>query len=88
MAKLAVFMSVPKKLIIHCPFSAREEEPVAASYDMVELGDFVGTVASKPALQGVVLSDKRTPRSRASCSKVMGIKDPTPHTTNTSAAQP
>ena len=44
---------------------------------------FGGGVTSRFALHGFVLSDNNTPRSRASCSSVMGIKDPTPQTTNT-----
>jgi hypothetical protein len=35
-----------------------------------------GCDASKPAVHGLVLSEAITPLSRASCSRVMGIKEP------------
>ena len=87
-AKLAVFMLIPKKFIIHCLLSAPGDEASPASYSRVLLRTFAGMVVLELALQGTVPSERRTPRSRASCSKVIGIKDPTPQTTKTSAAQP
>lgn len=88
MAKLAVLMSVPKKLMIHCPLSSRGGKGPDALFDVVALGNAVGMVVLELALHDTVLSERRKPRSRASCSNVIGMKDPTPHTTKTSAAQP
>lgn len=44
---------------------------------------FVGLAVSKDGEQGFDLSERSTPRSRASCSSVIGIKDPTPQMTKT-----
>ena len=81
MAKLAVLISAPRKLMIHCPASARGESVCIALCGEVELA--TGWEVWKDAEHGLDLSDKRTPRSRASCSKVIGMKDPTPQMTNT-----
>ena len=62
MAKLAVFMLVPKKLIMHCPLSARGDESLA------------GVVVLKPALQDTDPSDRRTPRSRAEMVSILAAR--------------
>lgn len=40
-------------------------------------------MAGREALHGVWRSESRTPFSRASCSRVTGMKEPMPHTTKT-----
>ena len=81
MAKLAVLISAPRKFMIHCADSASidNDRMTWPGSDEVEGGATVW----KDAEQGLVLSCKRTPRSRASCSKVMGMKDPIPQMTKT-----
>src|SRR5580658_1905150 len=74
MAKLAVVTSVPKMRIIHWPFPFCPEAlismPAAEATRLVPLFD------AAFAIQGVILSDQRTPRSRANCSNVTGRKEP------------
>lgn len=66
MAKLAVLISIPRKNITHCPRSlAFEETPLGGRRGCDELDP-----------QGVFLSERRTPFSRASCSRVIGMKEP------------
>ena len=81
MAKLAVLISAPKKYMIHCADSASIDKDRITWFDSDELE--LGATVWKDAEQGLVLSCKRTPRSRASCSKVMGMKDPIPQMTKT-----
>ena len=76
MAKLAVLISAPRMCTMHWPLSAgavavlmrREERAVERGRDGLEM--------SVLGPQGVVWSERRTPRSRASCSRVIGRKDP------------
>lgn len=62
--------------MIHWPVSTRGENVRMASCGRRE-------VALGVEEQGLDLSDKKTPRSRASCSRVIGMKDPTPQMTKT-----
>ena len=64
-AKLAVLISMPRMYTTHCPLSGR------GAADHIDGGE-----ALKLALQGVIRSDSRTPFSRASCSRVTGMKEP------------
>ena len=80
-AKLAVLISAPRRLMIHWPVSIRGENVRMASCGREEVA--LGVEVSKVPEQGLDLSDKRTPRSRASCSRVIGMKDPTPQMTKT-----
>lgn len=74
MAKLAVLISIPKIVIIH--WFASEEGGFLAAVRSLNVALKPGCGASKPAVHGFVLSEARTPLSRASCSRVMGIKEP------------
>lgn len=77
MAKLAVLISIPSMLTTHCAASAFEEK---AEYS----GDVAAAAAGRETfLHGVVRSERRTPFSRASCSRVTGMKLPIPQTTKT-----
>jgi hypothetical protein len=79
MAKLAVLISTPRMWTTHCPFSGlglKRASKVFAERERLEW--MVGFVA----LQGAPL-ERRTPFSRASCSRVTGMKLPIPHTTKT-----
>lgn len=76
MAKLAVFISAPSRRIMHWPVSGRGEDALLSAWAMEVSLSVDRDGLSKLALQGVDLSDKSTPRSRASCSNVMGMKDP------------
>ena len=69
MAKLAVLTSEPRMRTTHCRLSSAAWRPSSA--------DPLWT-ASLMALRvhGVLWSASRTPTSRASCSRVMGMKDP------------
>ena len=66
MAKLAVLISIPRKYITHCPRSFLLEK--------IASGGRRGCDELDP--QGVFLSERRTPFSRASCSRVIGMKEP------------
>jgi hypothetical protein len=82
MAKLEVVISVPNRRITHWVSSL---SPALASKRITV------ALASSPGgfdEQLVVLSDHRTAFSFASCSRVTGRKEPTPHTAKTSAARP
>ncbi len=81
MAKLAVLISAPRKFMIHCADSASIDNDRITWFGSEEL-EF-GAMVWKDAEQGLVLSCKRTPRSRASCSRVIGMKDPIPQMTKT-----
>ena len=76
-AKLAVLMSVPNIFTTHW-LSARCARFAGESRGKTEMAEGVGLrgVDLVWVLQRVVLSDSSTPRSRASCSKVIGIKEP------------
>jgi hypothetical protein len=65
-AKLAVFICHPPIYTTHCPRSLRVPTP----------GFKPGGGCDELDPQGVMPSESRTPFSRASCSRVMGIKDP------------
>ena len=77
MAKLAVLISAPKKLMIHCPFSPLEGAEVAISWTREAFpgGTEMGLLWDVP-LQGLLRSESSVPPSRASCSRVIGIKEP------------
>lgn len=81
MAKLAVLISAPRKFMIHCADSASIDKDRITWSGSEELE--LGAAVWKDAEQGLLLSCKRTPRSRASCSRVMGMKDPIPQMTKT-----
>lgn len=81
MAKLAVLISAPRKFIIHCADSASTDNDRMIWFGSEELE--CGAAVRKDAEQGLLLSCKRTPRSRASCSRVIGMKDPIPQMTKT-----
>ena len=81
MAKLAVLISAPRKFMIHCADSASIDNDRMTCFGSEEL-EF-GAAVWKDAEQGLLLSCKRTPRSRASCSRVIGMKDPIPQMTKT-----
>ena len=81
MAKLAVLISAPRKFMIHCADSASIDNDRTTWSGSEELE--CGIAVWKDAEQGLLLSCKRTPRSRASCSRVMGMKDPIPQMTKT-----
>ena len=69
MAKLAVVISDPKRVMIHWSFS----------FSVTALTRKLASEAlpgSTFATQGVVLSDQNTPLSRANCSSVTGRKEP------------
>ena len=76
MAKLAVFISTPSRCMMHWPVSGRGDDAFLSRWARGVSIIVEEDGLSKLALQGVDLSDKRTPRSRASCSNVMGMKDP------------
>ena len=80
MAKLAVLISAPRKLMTHWPASTRDrdERLVLLLCSKDDIAEAVG-MGSVRVLQGLVLSDSKTPRSRASCSKVIGMKEPKQH---------
>jgi hypothetical protein len=80
MAKLAVLISMPRMVTTHCPASWWG----LAKAEKVDEGETAG----RAALHGVEWSERRTPFSRASCSRVTGMKEPIPQTTKTSAAHP
>ena len=65
-AKLAVLISIPKTYTTHCPWSL----------DPFEVGGKPGGGWEELEGHGEILSESKTPFSRASCSRVMGIKDP------------
>jgi hypothetical protein len=71
-AKLAVLTSRPRISTTHCPFSGLGRRYRREPEDMFMLGGLI----SKLALHGVFLSESSTPRSRASCSRVIGMKEP------------
>ena len=75
MAKLAVLMSIPKIVIMH--WFASEDGGFLTAVRSLNVALKPGCGASKPAVHGFVLSEARIPLSRASCSRVMGIKEPT-----------
>lgn len=77
-AKLAVLISMPRMCTTHCPFSGFGLKSAS-----MELAEKEGVITGRGALHGVVRSERRTPFSRASCSRVTGIKLPMPHTTKT-----
>jgi len=68
-AKLAVFIGIPKMYTTHCP----------RSFWAPGLGLKPGDGFDELAPQGVVLSESKTPFSLANCSRVMGINDPAVH---------
>lgn len=78
MAKLAVFISVPRIWMTHW----RELDIACVSY--AEMPNKCPSVLElrtdwevlRVALHGVVLSESKTPRSRAICSNVIGRKEP------------
>lgn len=77
MAKLAVLMSAPRKLMMHWPFSPCLEAERAISWTRVVFpeGEGIGLLWDDP-LQGLLRSDSCDPLSRASCSRVIGMKEP------------
>jgi hypothetical protein len=79
MAKLAVLISIPNIGRRHCCALC------LGGLDVIDVelrdGDWI------PATQGVTWSEASTPFSLASCSRVMGMKDPMPQMTKTSDAQ-
>ena len=75
MAKLAVVTSVPKMRITHWPFSFCSVALISKL--VAEATRLVPSFDAAFAIQGVILSDQRTPRSRANCSNVTGKKEPT-----------
>jgi hypothetical protein len=80
MAKLAVFISVPRIGRTHWVASDG-----ADFTPMLPFEGLCGDVVS--GTQGVVPSLAKTPPSLANCSNVIGMKDPIPHMTKTSDAQ-
>lgn len=74
MAKLAVVTSVPKTRMTHWPLSFCSV--ALMSKLAAEATWLVPSLDAAFAIQGVILSDQRTPRSRANCSKVTGRKEP------------
>lgn len=66
-AKLAVLMSRPRSVMMHCPLLGE---------GLVVHIELEGGVVSKLEWHGVVRSERRTPFSRASCSRVTGMKEP------------
>ena len=75
MAKLAVVTSVPKMRMTHWPLSFCSV--ALMSKLAAEATRLVPSFDAALAMQGVILLDHRTPRSRANCSKVTGKKEPT-----------
>ena len=76
MAKLAVLISAPRMLTTHWPLSAGVVAVLIRREERAVEGGREGLEMSVLGPQGVVWSERRTPRSRASCSRVMGRKDP------------
>lgn len=71
-AKLALLISLPKTDTIHWPLSSlgtREKRPA-------RLLIVLPAISVGGGIQDLVLSDSKTPCSRASCSSVTGRKDP------------
>ena len=62
--------------MMHWPVSGRGVGVLLNEGERDALLNADGVGLSKLALQGVDLSDKSTPRSRASCSSVIGMKEP------------
>lgn len=75
-AKLAVLISIPSKRITQGPASVDKVETVRVLNSTESLPGVAGWVMWKLALHGFDLSPRRTPRSRASCSNVMGKNEP------------
>ena len=65
-AKLAVLIGNPKGSTTHCPRSLVAPGP----------GPRLGGSCAELEPHGVVRSERRTPFSLASCSRVMGMKEP------------
>lgn len=63
MAKLAVFICMPKRNTTHCPLSAEVPGRFPGAWEELDPHGWVGSLT-------------RTPFSRASCSRVMGINEP------------
>lgn len=62
--------------MMHWPVSGCGDDAFLSTWAEEVSTSVDGAGFSKLALQGVNLSDKSTPRSRASCSNVIGMKDP------------
>lgn len=62
--------------MMHWPVSGCGDDALLNTWAREVSPSVEGEGLSKLALQGVNLSDKSTPRSRASCSNVIGINEP------------
>src|SRR5271156_1718968 len=71
-AKLEVFISAPR---IYMTQAGSSSGPCFFSAGPGEVAFEAGFGVCQLALQGVILSLRRTPRSRANCSNVMGRKE-------------